>query len=167
MIKIERLSNNVIVKDGEGLPVIRNQLFTLSDFNNITVEGGEIMYSINELELKHKAERGFEGTLAKEEAERTGITIGVPEASKETDERVIAAEANWAAAIEGQEGYSSEEVTEDAKVEDAKVEDAKVEAAKVEDAKVEDAKAEDAKVEDAKVAVAKVKSKVVAPAKKA
>jgi hypothetical protein len=66
MIKIEQISNDAKVTDTNGNTVFKNQLLTLHDFNNVVVKEGEIMYSVDELHIKHKAAKGFEGQLGKE-----------------------------------------------------------------------------------------------------
>jgi hypothetical protein len=93
MIKIERLKDGAkvfVVTEGTRRQVYLNQLITYAEFETIEVEGGALVYSIDEAEVKEMQGQGKQLTLNLiETVQDTIITTDVPESITITSQPVV------------------------------------------------------------------------------
>jgi hypothetical protein len=93
MIKIERLKDGAkvfVVTEGTRRQVYLNQLITYAEFETIEVEGGALVYSIDEAEVKEMQGQGKQLTLnLAETVQDTVITTDVAETTTASQPVVI------------------------------------------------------------------------------
>jgi hypothetical protein len=88
MIKIERLKDGAkvfVVTEGARRQVYLNQLITNAEFDTIEVEGGTLVYSVDETEVKELQGQGKQLTLNLTEiVQDTVVTTDVAETVQDT-----------------------------------------------------------------------------------